>query len=121
MLLRMLIRLVLLAVIIGVVAQIVPGINVHGGFGALLWIAVLFSVVNLILGPLFKLLSLPLIVLTLGLFLLVVNAALLGMTAWLSSHLSIDTFWDAFLGAILITIFSWIAELLVPLRPKHSD
>jgi putative membrane protein len=121
MLIRMLIRLVLLAVIIAIVAQIVPGINVHGGFLALLWVAFLFSVVNLILGPLFKLLSLPLIVLTLGLFLLVVNAALLGITAWLSSHLSVDSFWDAILGGLLIAVFSWLAELLVPLRPRRSD
>ena len=77
MLLRLALRLVVLAVIIGVVAEIVPGIDVNGGFLTLLWIAVLFSVVNLILGPLFRLISLPLIVMTLGIFLLVVNAGLL--------------------------------------------
>jgi putative membrane protein len=116
MLLRLALRLVVLAVIIGVVAEIVPGIDVKGGFLTLLWIAVLFSVVNLVLGPLFRLISLPLIVLTLGIFLLVVNAGLLAITAWLSSDLNIATFWDAVLGGFLIAAFSWLAELVLPLR-----
>src|ERR1700712_4873062 len=92
MFLRLVLRIVVLAVIIGIVAKIVPGIHVYGGFGTRLWIAILFSLVNLILGPIFKLLSLPLIVLTLGLFLLVVNAALLAITAGLSRKLDVDSF-----------------------------
>jgi putative membrane protein len=120
MLLRLVVRLVVLAAVIGLVSWIVPGIHVHGGFGALLWIAFLFSLVNLILGPIFHLLSLPLIILTLGLFLLVVNAALLAITAWLSSHLAIDSFWSALLGAFLITVFSWLAEMLMPARLTSS-
>lgn len=122
MLIRLFIRLVVLAAIIDVVAWIVPGVHVHGGFLWLLWIALIFSVVNLILGPLFKLLSLPFILVTLGLFLLVVNAALLGITAALTSHLTIDNFWSAVLGGFLIALFSWLAELLLPLsgRKKRS-
>lgn len=114
MIVRLAIRVVVLAVIIGAVARIVPGIHVHGGFLWLLWIALIFSVVNLILGPLFRLLSLPLIVLTLGLFLLVVNAALLAITAALTSHLSVANFGSAVLGGFLIALFSWLAELLLP-------
>jgi putative membrane protein len=116
---RLALRLVILAVIIGIVANIISGIHVTGGFGTLLWIAVLFSLVNLIVGPILTLLSLPLIVLTLGLFLIIINAALLAITAGLSSDLSIDNFWSALLGGILIAIFSWIAELLLPLRPRR--
>jgi putative membrane protein len=116
MLLRLAIRLVVLAVVIGLVTGLVPGIELNGGFGWLLWIAVIFSLVNLILGPLFHLISLPLILLTLGLFLLVVNAALLAITAGLSSHLDIDGFWPALGGALLISIFSWLAEVLLPAR-----
>jgi putative membrane protein len=114
MLLRLALRLLALAVIIGVVAAIVPGIDVHGGFGTLIWVALLFAVVNVILGPLFHLLSLPLILLTLGLFLLVVNAALLAITAGLSSHLDVNSFGAAVLGGLLIAIFSWLSELLLP-------
>jgi putative membrane protein len=117
---RMLLRIVVLAVIIGVVASLVSGIHVNGGFGALLWIAVLFSLVNIVLGPLFRLISLPLIVVTLGIFLLVVNAALLAITAALSSHLDIDSFWAAFIGGLLIAVFSWLAELVLPLRKSAS-
>ena len=121
MLLRALIRLVVLAVIIGVTAKIIGGIHVTGGFFTLLWLAVLFSVVNLIVGPILRILSIPLIVLTLGLFLLVVNAALLGLTALLSSHLAIDNFWSAVLGGLLISVFSWIAELILPLTGRRSE
>ena len=116
---RLALRLVILAVIIGIVANIVSGIHVDGGFGSLLWIAVLFSLVNLIIGPILTLISLPLIVLTLGLFLIIINTALLAITAGLSSDLSIDNFWSALLGGILIALFSWIAELFLPLRPRR--
>jgi putative membrane protein len=111
-------RLVVLAAIIDLTAHIVPGIHVSGGFAWLLWVALIFSVINLILGPLFRLLSLPFIVLTLGLFLLVVNAALLAITAGLSSHLAVDNFGSAVLGGLLIAVFSWLAELLLPLRRR---
>jgi len=121
MLLRSVVRLVILAAIIGVVAEIVPGIHVHGGFLWYLWIAAIFSVVNLILGPVFRLLSFPVIILTLGLFLLVINAALLGITAALTSHLSIDNFGSAVLGGLLIAVFSWLAELLLPPRVRHRS
>lgn len=115
MLIRLIVRLLILAVIIGAAAEIVSGIHVHGGFGTLVWLAFLFSAVNLIIGPIVRLLTLPLILLTLGLFLLVINACLLALVAGLSSHLDIDNFVSAFLGALIITVFSWFAELLIPL------
>src|ERR1700760_154677 len=120
MIVRLAVRLVVLAVIVGVVVKIVPGIHLNGGFGWLLWIALIFSVVNLILGPLFRLLSLPFIVLTLGLFLLVVNAGLLAITAGLTSHLAVDNFGSAVLGGLLIGFFSWRANLLLPLSRRGS-
>jgi putative membrane protein len=120
MIIRLVIRLVVLAVIIDVVARIVPGIHVHGSFWWLLWVAVIFSVVNLILGPLFRLLSLPFVIVTLGLFLLVVDAALLAITAALTTHLDIDNFWSALLGGFLIALFSWLAELLLPITRRKK-
>lgn len=121
MIIRLAIRLVVLAVIIGIVERIVPGIHVHGGFVWLLWVALIFSVVNLILGPIFRLLGLPFIVLTLGLFLIVINAGLLAITAALTSHLTVDNFGDAVLGGLLIAVFSWIAELLLPAVRKGKQ
>ncbi len=118
LLLRLAIRLVLLALIIGLVADLVPGITVHGGFTAQLWIAFVLSVINLILGPVLRLLSLPVIVLTLGLFLLVINAVLLSITAGLSSDLDIDGVGSAVLGGFLIAVFSWVAELALPVRRR---
>ena len=110
MLVRFGIRLVVLAVIIGLVNAIVPGIHTHGGVGWLIWIAFIFALVNLILGPVFLLFSIPLIIVTFGVFLLVVNAALLGITAALTDHLDVDGFWNAVLGGLLITVFSVIAQ-----------
>src|SRR3954452_9758615 len=120
MLIRLLIRLVILAAIIDIVARIVPGIHVHGSFLWLLWVALIFSVVNLILGPLFKLLSLPFILVTLGLFLLVVNAALLGITAALTSHLTIGNFWSAVRSAFIIAFFSSLAVRLSRLSGRTA-
>jgi len=118
MLLRLAVRLIVLAVIIGVVARIVPGIHVHGSFVWLLWIALIFSLVNLILGPIFRLISLPFMIVTLGLILLVVNAALLGITAALTTHLTVAGFGAAVLGGLLIAVFSWLAELVLPIRRR---
>lgn len=118
MLVRIALRLLVLAVIIFLVEKIVPGIHVYGGFGWYVWVAFIFSVVNLVLGTLFRLLSLPLIVLTLGLFLLIVNAAVLGITAALTSHPAVANFGSAVLGGFLIALFSWVAELLLPPRNR---
>ena len=122
---RFALRVVVLAVIIYVVTRLVSGITVVGNpegtfgvTGTFLWVALLFAVVNTIVGPVVRLLSLPFVVLTLGLFLLVVNAALLGITAAISDRLQVDGFWTAVVGGFLIAVFSWIAELLLPLKVK---
>jgi putative membrane protein len=117
---RLLLRIVVLAVIFDLVAWIVPGIHIHGGIVSLLWIAILFSLVNLVIGPLVRLLSLPVIMVTLGLFLLIINAALLALTAWLSKDLAVDSFGAAILGGLLISVFGWFAELIFPLRSKRD-
>ena len=118
-------RVVVLAVIIYAVTRLVDGIDVLpnadgtlGSTGTYLWVALLFAVVNAIVGPVVRLLSLPFVVLTLGLFLLVVNAALLGITAALSDRFTVDGFVPAVLGGLLIAVFSWIAELLLPLEVR---
>jgi len=120
MLRRLLFRLVVLAAIIGLVAWLVPGFEVNGGFLWLLWIAFLWSVINAFVGTILRLLSLPLIVITLGLFLIVVNAAVIAITAWLSDHLDVDSFGAALLGGLLIGLFSWLAEVLLPMRRRDA-
>ena len=118
-------RVVVLAVIIYAVTRLVDGIHVLpnpngtlGTTGTYLWVALLFAVVNSVLGPVLRLLSLPFVVLTLGLFLLVVNAALLGITAAISDRFSVDGFVPAVVGGFLIAVFSWIAELVLPLKVR---
>jgi putative membrane protein len=112
------VRWVLLAAAIGLTAWLLPGFEVEGGVLTYLWVAVIFSFVNVILGPLLHLLSLPITLITFGLFALVVNAALVGITAWISDDLSIDGFWPAFFAAILISVFSFVLRLLVEPRNR---
>jgi len=71
-------------------------------------VAAVFGLVNGILGPVLKLVTLPISVLTLGLFMLVLNALLLALSAYLVPALTIDGFWSAFVGAILIGLVSWV-------------
>jgi len=100
--------------------DVLPGLNVVenpegvlGAFGTYLWIGLLFGVVNAIVGPILRLLSLPFVVLTLGLFLLVVNAALLGLTALLTDRLTVDGFWTALIGGLILALVSWAADQLL--------
>ena len=84
-----------------------------GEYGTYLWIGLIFGLVNAIVGPVLRLLSLPFVVLTLGLFLLVVNAALLGLTAALTDRLTIDGFGTAVLGGLILAVASWLADQLL--------
>ena len=112
MFIRLLVRLVVNAVAFGVAAWLVPGFDVVGGFLALLWIAVLFGLVNTLIGPLLRLISLPLTVITLGLFTLVVNGVLVAIVAGLSDHLQVGRFWWTIVAALLISLISGIAGLI---------
>jgi putative membrane protein len=86
---------------------------------AILAVAVIFGIVNALIKPVMTFFSLPVIVLTLGLFVLVVNAAMLELTSWLAGVLNIaftvdEFFWDAILGSIIITIVSMILNRVLP-------
>ncbi|MFJ5774732.1 phage holin family protein [Streptomyces sp. NPDC093094] len=86
--------------------------------GTLLLVALLFGLVNILVKPLVKLLSLPLLVLTLGLFTLVVNALMLLLTSWLADKLDlsfhVEGFWTAVVGALIISIVSWALNVVLP-------
>jgi putative membrane protein len=118
--LRFAIKVVLMAGVFYGVAYLLDGIEVLpnpdgplGQPGTYLWVALVFAVVNAIIGPVLRLVSLPFVLLTLGLFLLVVNAALLGITAAITDRLQVDGFWVAILGGLLLAIGGWIADQLV--------
>jgi putative membrane protein len=113
MLIRIVLRLLFLAAAIGLTTWLLPDVTVEGGFFTYLWIALLFALVNAILGPILQLISLPITAITLGLFALVTNAALVGITAALSPDFSIDGFFTAVVAAVLISVFSGLMNLFV--------
>ena len=97
--------------------DVLPGLNVIpneagplGATGTYLWIGLIFGVVNAIVGPILRLLSLPFVVLTLGLVLLVVNAALHGLTALVTDRLTVEGFGTAVIGGLILAVVSWIAD-----------
>jgi putative membrane protein len=106
-----LIRLMVNAIALFVVANVVPGIHVSGLTGALI-AALILGIVNAVLRPILVIVSLPLEVLTLGLFTLVINALLFWLVGALHVGLYVDGFWPAFWGAIVMTIVSWLLSLL---------
>ncbi|MFK0233641.1 phage holin family protein [Streptomyces vinaceus] len=84
----------------------------------LILVALVFGLVNFIVKPVVKLLSLPLFILTLGLFTLVVNALMLLLTSWLADQLDlsfhVDNFWTALLGGLIISVVSWAVNVALP-------
>jgi putative membrane protein len=98
------------AIAIWVATALVPGVHVYGGVGTYLWIAVLFGVVNAVVGTILRLLTLPLILLTLGLMSFAITVAMLALTASLSSKLDIDGFWSAVGAAFIVAVVSAIVE-----------
>ena len=116
---KFLARVVILAAVFYALTyfDVLPGLDIVpnpdgplGEYGTYLWIGLIFGVVNAIVGPVLRVLSLPFVVLTLGLFLLVVNAALLGLTAALSDRLSVDGFGTAVLGGLILALAGWAAD-----------
>jgi len=117
---RFVLKVVVMAGVFWLVTQLVPGVKVNGDtaaplgvFGTFLWIALIFAVVNAIVGPVLRLLSLPFVILTLGLFLLVINAALLGLTAALTDRLEVAGFGAALVGGLILAIGGWVADQVV--------
>ena len=116
---RFILKVVVLAAAFYLVASNVPGIDVIGNedatlgiTGTFLWIALIFAVVNAVVKPVLKLISLPFLLLTLGLFYLVINAAMLGLTALLTTRLDVDGFGPALVGGFVLALVSWAYDLI---------
>ncbi len=92
-----------------IASAIVPGIHLEGPW-TLLAAAFLFGLANAIVKPIAVLLTLPLTILSLGLFLLVINAAMLGLVASLLESFSIDGFFSAVAGALIVSVVGWFAS-----------
>jgi putative membrane protein len=108
------------AIALWVAAYIVPGLDFTGGWLQLLLVAALFGLVNSIVRPVLTMLTCPLVVLTLGLFMFVINAIMLLLTGWLSEQwalgFSVDGFLAAFLGGIAVGVVSLVLTLIPPKR-----
>ncbi len=105
-------RIVIVAIGLWVASKLVPGVQITDGW-SLLWAALLLGIVNAVVRPVVILLTLPLTILTLGLFLLVINAAMLSLVAWALAGMTVAGFWSAVFGSIVVSITGWIASALI--------
>lgn len=110
--LRIIIRLLLSALGVMLVAYLVPGIAV-ASFWIALVAAIVIGVVNALIRPLLHLIALPITILTLGLFSLVVNAACFGLAAWLVPGFTVSGFGPAFFGALVFALYGWLVNVLI--------
>ncbi len=101
-----LVRWAVLAFSMWVATLVVPGITVNGGVGTYLWVALLFGLINSIFGSIIKVLTFPVSIVTFGLFLFVVNAAMLSLTARWSAKLDITGFWSALFASLIISVIT---------------
>lgn len=114
-----LLRLLISALGLWLASAIVPGLEVRGA-GTLLIAALLLGVVNAIVRPVLFVLTLPITIVTLGLFLLVINAAMLGLVAWVLTEFTISGFWAALFGGIVVSIVSWLASWFIGPRGRFE-
>ena len=116
---KFILRLAINAVALYLAVLLLPGLDLSGGVVSLLWVALIFGLVNALLGPLLKFLSCGLIVLTLGLFTLVINTFLFWLTYVISQSLGLGlmifepVWWNAFLGAVVVSIVSFIMSMIL--------
>jgi putative membrane protein len=112
-----LVRLAISALGLWLASEVVPGIDIEGT-GTLVAAALLLGIVNALVRPLLILLTLPITVLTLGLFLLVVNAAMFGLVAALLDGFHVSGFGAALLGSIVVGLTGWVASWYVGPRGR---
>jgi putative membrane protein len=114
---RFLLRLLATAAALWIATQIVPGVEHTGQWTSLLLVALVFGVLNAVVRPILKVLTCPLILLTLGLFTFVINALMLWLTSAVSESLGLGFrvagFWPAFLGALVVTVVSVLVSVIL--------
>jgi putative membrane protein len=115
------VRLLINAAALWVATRIVPGVSYSGGWMAFLAVALIFGVVNTVIGFATKILTFPLIIVTLGLFIFVINGLMLWLTSAVSSTLglgfNVAGFWPAFWGALVVTLVSMAIRFVM--RPPR--
>ena len=114
---RFLVRLLVNAAALWVATRVVSGVTYSGGWSPFLGVALLFGVVNAFIRPVAKVLTFPLIIVTLGIFALVVNGLMLWLTSSLAGALDlgfhVSGFWSAFWGALVVSVVSTLLSMFV--------
>lgn len=125
---QLLLRWLITAVALAVAAWTVPGITVEGqtGIFAVLVMAAIFGLVNAVIRPILTLLSCPLVILTLGLFTLVINTICFSLSSWIAQNwfgaqFIVDGFWPAFWGAIVVSVVSFLLSLFLPDKSERKS
>jgi putative membrane protein len=122
---KFILRWIINAVALFLAVYIVPGVNLQGGVISVVWLALIFGLINAFLRPLLKLLTCPLIFLTLGLFTLLINTFLFWLTSQVGQAFgigfTINGFWPAFFGGLVVTVVSVILSLILKdeLKGRH--
>lgn len=120
---KFLLRVIINAIAIAITASVLPGIHVvNQDLGTLLMVGLIFGIVNALIKPILSVLTCPFIILTLGLFIFVINGLMLLLTANLSGgRLVIDGFWWAVLGGIVMGIVGLVLESVLGLRGQPEN
>ena len=111
---KLLLRWAALSASFWVATLLISGIQIAGGVKTYFWVALLFGLINAILGSFLKLITLPFTLLSFGAFLVIINAAMLQLTDRWSDKLSIDNFWSAIFASLIISIVSGVLRKAIP-------
>lgn len=114
-----LVRLLVSALSLWLADAILPGMSLHG-LGTIILAALLLGLVNAVVRPLAIILTLPFTIVTLGLFLFVVNAAMLALVAWLLPGFMLGGFWWALLGSLVVSIVGTVLSWMIGPHGKYE-
>ena len=123
---RFILRWAINTIAIFLAIRFVPGISLQSSWVSIIWLALIFGLVNAFLRPLLQLLTCPLIILTLGLFTLLINTFLFWLTGQIGHavgiSITINGFWPAFLGGLVVSIVSVVLTMILKdeLKRRHS-
>lgn len=115
---RILLTIVLNGFGVFLAAYLVPGVTYTGSWPYLLLVGLVIGLINLLVRPLVTLLSLPALVLTLGLFYILINGALFWLASLVLDHLTVSGFWAAILGGLVLAVFNWLTRGVVKKSKK---
>ena len=114
-----LIRMFISAMGLWIASELVPGMEITG-MGTLMAAAFLLGIVNAVVRPLIVILTFPITIVTLGLFLLVINAAMLGLVAWLLDGFMLSGFFSAIAGSLVVSATGWFASWYIGPRGRFE-